>query len=328
MPGRLWAGIDRGAVMTRLPGYTLVEPFQACGSLLFSRAIRDSDRRKVILTTPRSEHASSRERTRYEHEYNLLRRLEGHPRRHHRARPRELPRAPRPRARRHRRRPPLGARGRLHPRPPLPRARHPPGRHPRRGPPPRRHPQGHPARQHPPHALGPALAHRLRQRHPPAGTSSAGRPRQLPEGTPAYMSPEQSGRMNRALDYRTDLYSLGITFYQLLTGQPARSRAAIRWSGSTPTSPSCPRRRTSAAVHCRHLSAVVLKLIAKIAEERYQSAEGLGRSRSAARSPLRAGRVEALPAGRAGRLRPLPAAPAALWPRGAGRGAARAPSIA
>ena len=32
------------------------------------------------------------------------------------------------------------------------------------------------------------------------------------------MSPEQSGRMNRALDYRTDLYSLGITFYQLLTG--------------------------------------------------------------------------------------------------------------
>jgi serine/threonine protein kinase len=39
------------------------------------------------------------------------------------------------------------------------------------------------------------------------------------EGTLAYISPEQTGRMNRALDYRTDFYSLGITFYQLLTGK-------------------------------------------------------------------------------------------------------------
>ena len=39
------------------------------------------------------------------------------------------------------------------------------------------------------------------------------------EGTLAYMSPEQTGRMNRGIDYRTDFYSLGITFYQLLTGQ-------------------------------------------------------------------------------------------------------------
>lgn len=39
------------------------------------------------------------------------------------------------------------------------------------------------------------------------------------EGTLAYMSPEQTGRMNRTLDYRTDFYSLGVTFYEMLTGQ-------------------------------------------------------------------------------------------------------------
>ncbi|MBX3059116.1 MAG: serine/threonine protein kinase, partial [Anaerolineae bacterium] len=39
------------------------------------------------------------------------------------------------------------------------------------------------------------------------------------EGTLAYISPEQTGRMNRAMDYRSDLYSLGVTFYQLCTGE-------------------------------------------------------------------------------------------------------------
>ncbi|HEY9614031.1 serine/threonine protein kinase, partial [Allocoleopsis sp.] len=39
------------------------------------------------------------------------------------------------------------------------------------------------------------------------------------EGTLAYLSPEQTGRMNRAIDYRTDFYSLGVTFYEMLTGQ-------------------------------------------------------------------------------------------------------------
>ena len=39
------------------------------------------------------------------------------------------------------------------------------------------------------------------------------------EGTLAYISPEQTGRMNRTVDYRTDYYSLGVTFYQLLTGE-------------------------------------------------------------------------------------------------------------
>src|SRR6476646_426064 len=41
----------------------------------------------------------------------------------------------------------------------------------------------------------------------------------LLEGTLAYMSPEQTGRMNRSIDYRTDFYSLGVTFYEMLTGE-------------------------------------------------------------------------------------------------------------
>ena len=48
------------------------------------------------------------------------------------------------------------------------------------------------------------------------------------EGTLAYMSPEQTGRMNRSLDYRTDFYSLGVTFYELLTGKlPFESADAL-----------------------------------------------------------------------------------------------------
>ena len=39
------------------------------------------------------------------------------------------------------------------------------------------------------------------------------------EGTLAYLSPEQTGRMNRGVDYRSDFYSLGVIFYELMTGQ-------------------------------------------------------------------------------------------------------------
>ncbi|MEH2271522.1 MAG: AAA family ATPase [Nostoc sp.] len=95
------------------------------------------------------------------------------------------------------------------------------------------------------------------------------------EGTLGYLSPEQTGRMNRGIDYRTDFYSLGITFYELLTGQlPFQSHEPIE------------------LVHCHiaklppllHeinpqiapvLSSIVSKLMAKNAEDRYQSALGL-----------------------------------------------------
>ena len=95
------------------------------------------------------------------------------------------------------------------------------------------------------------------------------------EGTLAYVSPEQTGRMNREIDYRTDFYSLGVTFYQLLTQRlPFKSRDPLELVychlarepiAPTELNPDIPER----------VSAIVLKLMAKTAEDRYQSAIGL-----------------------------------------------------
>ena len=95
------------------------------------------------------------------------------------------------------------------------------------------------------------------------------------EGTLAYMSPEQTGRMNRALDYRTDFYSLGVTFYELLTGQlPFTTIDAMELVhchiAKEPLSPSMLNPTIPQAV-----SSIVMKLMAKNAEERYQSAWGI-----------------------------------------------------
>lgn len=95
------------------------------------------------------------------------------------------------------------------------------------------------------------------------------------EGTLAYMSPEQTGRMNRAVDYRTDLYSMGVTFYELLTGKlPFPSRDAVELVhahfAKTPVPPSSMNPEIP-----RILSDIVLKLLAKTAEDRYQSAAGV-----------------------------------------------------
>src|SRR6266404_5375055 len=107
------------------------------------------------------------------------------------------------------------------------------------------------------------------------------RERQLPlppeiiAGTFAYMAPEQTGRMNRSIDARSDLYSLGVTFYEMLTGNlPFDAADPLEW------------------VHCHlarqavppgelvrdlpeALSGIIMKLLAKSAEERYQTAAGL-----------------------------------------------------
>ncbi|MGD1805195.1 trifunctional serine/threonine-protein kinase/ATP-binding protein/sensor histidine kinase [Dapis sp. BLCC M126] len=99
------------------------------------------------------------------------------------------------------------------------------------------------------------------------------------EGTLAYLSPEQTGRMNRAVDYRSDFYSLGVTFYELLKGDlPFRSDDALELIHAhialspEPLSKSV----VSGCDLCPlTLSEIALKLMAKNAEDRYQSALGL-----------------------------------------------------
>ncbi|OCQ94176.1 hypothetical protein BCD64_05250 [Nostoc sp. MBR 210] len=95
------------------------------------------------------------------------------------------------------------------------------------------------------------------------------------EGTLAYISPEQTGRMNRPIDYRTDFYSLGVTFYELLTGE-------LPFSSNDPMElVHFHIAKTPRLVHEIHpqipdvLSQIVAKLMAKNAEDRYQSALGL-----------------------------------------------------
>lgn len=95
------------------------------------------------------------------------------------------------------------------------------------------------------------------------------------EGTLAYISPEQTGRMNRDLDYRTDLYSLGITFYEMLTGElPFNSTDPLELIHShiavTPVAPHQLNNQIPLV-----LSSMVMKLLAKNAEDRYQSAFGV-----------------------------------------------------
>ena len=63
------------------------------------------------------------------------------------------------------------------------------------------------------------------------------------EGTLAYIAPEQTGRMNRSLDYRADLYSLGVTLYELFTGSPAARERRPARDGALPH-----RRQAGAAV--------------------------------------------------------------------------------
>ncbi|MBD1834233.1 AAA family ATPase [Cyanobacteria bacterium FACHB-472] len=94
------------------------------------------------------------------------------------------------------------------------------------------------------------------------------------EGTLAYMSPEQTGRMNRTLDYRTDFYSLGVTFYKLLTGQLPFPTTDIMElvHCHIAKQPIPPHEVTDIPIA---VSDIVLKLMAKNAEERYQSAWGL-----------------------------------------------------
>ncbi|MBV9873908.1 MAG: AAA family ATPase [Verrucomicrobia bacterium] len=106
------------------------------------------------------------------------------------------------------------------------------------------------------------------------------RERQAPEppetiaGTLAYMAPEQTGRMNRSIDSRSDLYSLGVTLYEILTGSlPFTASDPMEWVhchiARQPIPPAERGKEIPPA-----LSAIILKLLAKTAEERYQTASG------------------------------------------------------
>ncbi len=97
----------------------------------------------------------------------------------------------------------------------------------------------------------------------------------LLEGTLAYISPEQTGRMNRLVDYRTDFYSLGATFYHLLLGKlPFESKDALEMIhahiAKSPRPPHIRKKDVPLPV-----SDIIMKLLAKNAEDRYQSSRGL-----------------------------------------------------
>lgn len=95
------------------------------------------------------------------------------------------------------------------------------------------------------------------------------------EGTLPYMSPEQTGRMNCSLDYRSDFYSLGVTFYELLLGRlPFESTDTMELVHCHIAQNPTPPHEIDASIPPA-LSGILLKLLAKTADERYQSAWGI-----------------------------------------------------
>jgi PAS domain S-box-containing protein len=113
------------------------------------------------------------------------------------------------------------------------------------------------------------IASRLpRERQAPA-------PPEVIAGTLAYMAPEQTGRMNRSVDSRSDLYALGVTFYEMLTGiLPFTAADPIEWVHCHIARLPVPPTERVATIPGL-LSAIVMKLLAKTAEERYQTAAGV-----------------------------------------------------
>ena len=116
-------------------------------------------------------------------------------------------------------------------------------------------------------------------------------------GTLAYMAPEQTGRMNRSIDSRSDLYALGVTFYEMLTGAlPFAASDPMEWVhchiARQPVAPA-DRRAVPAP-----LSDIIMRLLAKNAEERYQTAAGLGADLRRCLSAWKAkGRLDPFPLG-------------------------------
>jgi PAS domain S-box-containing protein len=136
------------------------------------------------------------------------------------------------------------------------------------------------------------IASRLPREHQPP------EPPEVIAGTLAYMSPEQTGRMNRSIDSRSDLYSLGVTFYEMLTGTlPFRASDPMEWVHSHIARQAVPPDEQVAGVS-GPLSAIVMKLLAKTAEERYQTAAGLRAALSRCLTAWESfGRIDSFPLG-------------------------------
>ena len=100
-------------------------------------------------------------------------------------------------------------------------------------------------------------------------------PPELMAGTLAYMAPEQTGRMNRSIDTRSDLYAYGVTLYELLTGTlPFTATEPLEWVHChIARLPPPPTERVPGIPE--PIGAIVLKLLAKTPEERYQTAAGV-----------------------------------------------------
>jgi len=115
------------------------------------------------------------------------------------------------------------------------------------------------------------IASRLRRERPSA------EPPELIAGTLAYMAPEQTGRMNRSIDSRSDLYSLGVTLYQTLTGKlPFTAVDPMEWVHChIAKNPEEPKARCEDVPP--QLSSIIMKLLAKTPDERYQTVLGLER---------------------------------------------------
>src|SRR5229473_2758791 len=95
-------------------------------------------------------------------------------------------------------------------------------------------------------------------------------------GTLAYMAPEQTGRMNRSIDSRSDLYALGVTLYEMVTGilpfMASDPMELVHCHIARQPTPPCERLQGLP----RAVSAIIMKLLAKTAEDRYQTAAGAG----------------------------------------------------
>ncbi|MCP4297665.1 MAG: serine/threonine-protein kinase PknK, partial [Proteobacteria bacterium] len=95
------------------------------------------------------------------------------------------------------------------------------------------------------------------------------------KGSLSYISPEQTGRMNRDLDYRTDYYSLGVTLYEMLTGHlPFKAKDTIGWIYAHIAQTPVPPHKVEPSIP-ETVSNIVLRLMAKNAENCYQSASGI-----------------------------------------------------